>query len=187
MMIKEAGSLTAKFDYVFHEGGMVAIVDVRKAGNGHYLLWWVAGITTAKRLAMAFQAQFALDVATPNDADAKVADLAPAIFAIAQESLLAGGVKPVPLLDKPGLPKDLASTFFKYFEAEKLLETKGLELNVSTGLQYEFCQLLNVSKPVEFMAEYLNLPVTTVRQRITWARNKGVLPKMRSQGVKLDA
>lgn len=166
---------------------MVAIVEVRRDGPTYRALWWVAGLTDEGRLAIGYQAQFALPISNPLEAELHLGSVAPSIFGITKASLSAGGVKPIPLMDGPEITKALAAEFLNVFESEKLFETKGLELNVSTGLQYEFCQLLKVSKPVEFMAEYLNLPVTTVRQRITWARNKGVLPKMRSQGVKLDA
>jgi len=75
----------------------------------------------------------------------------------------------------------------KSFELEGLFVSKDMELNVSTGLQYEFCQLLKVPKPIEFLATYLGVPVTTVRQRITWARNKGVLEKQRKEMGEKDA
>lgn len=186
-LIRQPFSLDAKFDHVLLHEGMVAIVEIRKQGAKFYSVWWVAGLTEQQRLAVAYQGQFALNVSSPAEADSKVESAALGIFAIAKDSLSAGGVKPVPLLDSPELPKALATTFLNFFQSEGLFELQAMELNVSTGLQYEFCQLLKVSKPVEFLAAYLNVPVTTVRQRITWARNKGILPKLRNVGGENDA
>lgn len=178
-LIREAVSLTAKFDYVLMHEDMVAIVEVKAAGQNYYTVWWVAGLTPQKRLAVAFQAQFALDITDPKNADRHIEEAAKPVFSLARESLVGGGVRPIPLMDGKELPKALASTFLYAFESQGLFKPEVMELNLSTGLQYEFCQLLKVSKPVEFLAEYLKVPVTTVRQRITWARNKGVLPKLR--------
>lgn len=178
-LIREPFSLTAKFDYVLHHEQMVAIVEVRKLGDTYSALWWVSGLTGAGRLAVAFQAQFALPISSHVHSEPFVLKAAPVIFEIAKDSLAGGGVKPVPLMDSKELPKALASTFIRAFELVKLFQSEGMELNQSTGLQYEFCQLLKVPKPVEFLASFLGVPVSTVRQRITWARNKGVLSKQR--------
>lgn len=178
-LIREPVSLSAKFDYVLLQDNMVAIVDLKKAGTNCYSLWWVAGLTSQNRLSVAYQAQFALSAGDMNSAEEKITSVSGSIFEIARDSLDSGGVKPIPLLDDHATPRALASTFLFAFESQGLFQTEGMELNVSAGLQYEFCQLLKVSKPVEFLAEYLKVPVGTMRQRLTWARNKGVIPKLR--------
>ena len=180
-LIQQPFSRLAKFDYVLLEENMVAIVEIRQDAGVYSALWWVAGLTASKRLGVGLQAQFALPVANPKDADRHVFDAADSLFKLAKNSLDGGGVSPVRLMESLDLPKKLAATFLEAFEQEKLFVTQGLELNASTGLQYEFCQLLKVPKPVEFLADHLNVPVTTVRQRITWARNKGVLEKQRNR------
>lgn len=186
-LIREPSSLTAKFDYVLLQDDMVAIVEMKKNGVGCHTLWWVAGLTPSSRLAVAYQAQFSMAIDNTNEADEKVAGAAKAIFEAARESLDCGGVRPISLMDGHEPPRALASTFLFAFQSLGLFESKSMELNVSTGLQYEFCQLLKVSKPVEFLAEYLQLPVSTVRQRLTWARNKGVIPKLRTTGATSNA
>lgn len=178
-LIREPRSLSAKFDLVLLMDDMVAIVELKKSEGSIYSLWWVAGLTSEHRLAVAYQAQFALAASDTRSAERKVTAAAGSIFALARESLAAGGVAPIPLMNSLDQPRALASTFLYAFESQGLFQSHRMELNVSTGLQYQFCQTLNVSKPIEFLANYLQVPVTTVRQRITWARNKGVLPKRR--------
>jgi hypothetical protein len=186
-LIREALSLSAKFDLVLLSEDMVAIIELKKSGTRIYSFWWVAGLTSEQRLAVAYQSQFALKASDTRSAEERVKDAAIAIFALARESLDAGGVTPIPLMGSLEQPKALASTFLYAFESQGLFRSQMMELNVSTGLQYQFCQMLKVSKPVEFLAEYLGVPVTTVRQRITWARNKGVLPKRRDLNGEANA
>jgi hypothetical protein len=186
-VIQQPFSLTAKFDYVLLEEKMVAIVEIRHEAGVYSALWWVAGLISGKRLGVGLQAQFALPISNPQDADQYVVDAAAAIFNLAKDSLAGGGVSPVRLMESLDLPRKLATTFLKAFEMEQVFMTQGVELNFSTGLQYEFCQLLKVPKPVEFLAAYLDVPVTTVRQRITWARNKGVLEKQRKASGAVNA
>ncbi len=186
-LIEQPFSLTAKFDYVLLEDKMVAIVEIRHEAGVYSALWWVAGLTLGKRLGVGLQAQFALPISDPKNADQYVSDASAAIFGLAKVSLASGGVRPVRLMESLDLPKKLATAFLRAFELENLFTTQGIELNVSTGLQYEFCQSLKVPKPVEFLASYLDVPVSTVRQRITWARNKGVLDKQRKVRGDRDA
>ena len=186
-VIQQPFSLTAKFDHVLLEEQMVAIVEIRKDSDIYSALWWVAGLTNDGRLGVGLQAQFAFPISNPDEAEVFVQDAASSIFRLAKQSLEGGGVRPVRLMESLELPKQLATTFLKSFELEGLFVSKDMELNVSTGLQYEFCQLLKVPKPIEFLATYLGVPVTTVRQRITWARNKGVLEKQRKEMGEKDA
>jgi hypothetical protein len=181
-LIQQPFSRLAKFDYVLLEENMVAIVEIRQEAGVFSALWWVAGLTASKRLGVGLQAQFALPVAKPKDADRHVFDAADSLFKLAKNSVDGGGVSPVRLMESLDLPKSSRQhSWGGAFEQEKLFVTQGLELNASTGLQYEFCQLLKVPKPVEFLADHLDVPVTTVRQRIAWARNKGVLEKQRNR------
>jgi hypothetical protein len=178
--IEQPFSLTAKFDHVLLEDRMVAIVEIRRSAAIYTALWWVAGLKNDGHLGVALQAQFAIPMSNPSEARSYILDAAGSIFNLSRQSLEGGGVSPIRLMESLELPKKLASTFLEAFEKQGLFVSQGMELNVSTGLQYEFCQLLKVPKPVEFLSTYLGLPVSTVRQRITWARNKGVLPKQRT-------
>ena len=173
---KKSRSLTASdIELVLED---IAIVAELKVVDGVVASqWWVTGLTKRGTLALLLQLQLGLEGKDEAEARAACEALVPTISKLAKSSASAGGLN-APLVLPHALRKEqFALTHLQLLDVAGVIKNASVELAQQTALQYQLCNALGVTKKVELLAEFLAVPVSTVRRRLARARDLGFLVK----------
>lgn len=170
------------FEKDFYQGKMVATVQLRQTVEGFSATWWVSGPGELWMLRLLLELQMQIttqDLATAIKRCELLVDQH--IFQLATYSSLSGGLRSLAPENSPELRNALA---VKHLEAHKKLENflPSLGDAFSTIQLYMVAKGFGVKSPVNFVANYLSLPTSTINRRLARARDKGQVAKER-QGV----
>ena len=104
------------------------------------------------------------------------------ILDLARNSAVAGGLKTALVLPDAINRLAFARAHMRLLDQAFLLGSANSALSVRTSRQYELCRSFGVTSAVQFIADFENVPISTIRRRLSKARDLGYIPKTRELG-----
>jgi hypothetical protein len=167
------------FDLTRIDSGRVTTGEFKKLNGGFIGYWWTSGLNSANQLTLLCELQIAW-----ASSDERPETFAEVIYSnhVAPLAEMASGVRTT---------LELAPVFEPHFRAALLTEHLAHHLQignysdandglvVSIAKQYQLAYSLVASTPIEFLAAWNEVPVSTIRKRIERARIEGLIPTKR--------
>lgn len=167
------------FDFTRIESGRVTTGEFKKLNGGFIGYWWTSGLNAKNQLTLLCELQIAW-----ASSDELPETSAEGIYTnhVAPLADMASGVRTT---------LELAPIFEPHFRAALLTEHLAHHLQIgnysdaSDGLvmsiakQYQLADSLVASTPIEFLAAWNEVPVSTIRKRIERARLEGLIATKR--------
>jgi hypothetical protein len=176
---KQTCSPKALYDFELVTNGMAIVVEFKMFGGGIASQWWVTGLNSTGDVALLLQMQLGLSGNSEEDATMSCEEILPSVVALAKSSASAGGLNSPLVLPPTWSKAQFALAHLRLLGVAGVINNSGGELAQATALQYQLCNALGITKQVELMAEFLGVPVSTVRRRLAKARDLGYLQKRR--------
>ena len=176
---KQTCSPKALYDFEQVTDGMAIVVEFKLQGGCIASQWWVTGLNAMGDVALLLQMQLGLQGLDEQEAAKSCQEILSSVVALAKSSASAGGLNSPLVLPPTWSKAQFALAHLRLLSVAGVINNSGGELAQATALQYQLCNALGVTKQVEVMAEFLGVPVSTVRRRLAKARDLGYLQKRR--------
>ena len=171
---KQTCSPKALYDFEQVTEGMAIVVEFKLQGGGIASQWWVTGLNAMGDVALLLQMQLELAGNSEEEATISCEQILPSVVALARSSASAGGLSSPLVLPPTWSKSQFALAHLRLLSVAGVINNSGGELAQATALQYQLCNALGITKQVELMAEFLRVPVSTVRRRLAKARDLGL-------------
>jgi hypothetical protein len=173
----------SRAEMLIRDDQLVATVDVEKNPDGFNLDWWVSGSTRNGELRLLLRFQVAI---TDAKAFTEVMTMCENYWEkelreMAWGSAIAGGIPD--LASPPGVAvrRDHVRVHLKEHDELGNLDQGDLRVFVRTLHQYQLVKSFGYKSAQPLIAEFENLPLSTVVKRLSMARDSGLLPKQASK------
>lgn len=177
--IKQVSSPRALYDLELIEGSVVAVVELKLIEGVMVSHWWVSGLTSNQNISLLLQLQTGLKSSNEKDALVECKQIKPLILELARNSASAGGLKTALVLPDAMNRIAFARAHMRLLDQAFLLGSASSELSVRTSRQYELCRSFGVTSAVQFIADFEEVPISTIRRRLSKARDLGYIAKTR--------
>jgi hypothetical protein len=167
-------------DFVFTSGEIAALVEVKTSGGSPVTSWWVAGPTRLGSTVLLLHMQIALTGETDMDVFEECKKHAKKIIDLSKVSALAGGLREPALSTDAATREMLADMMLKVLGSLNRADASN-SLAKSTAQNYELAKSFDITKVVEFVARFEQVPVTTIQRRLASARDSGFIQKQRNR------
>jgi DNA-binding transcriptional ArsR family regulator len=107
----------------------------------------------------------------------------PIILKLARKSAIAGGLKSALTLPEALDRTAFALAHLRLLDEASLLGDRQAELSVRTSRQYELCKSFGITTAVQLISDFEQVPISTIRRRLSKARDLGLIIKTRKSRV----
>jgi len=177
--LNQARSPRALYDLELIEGTVVAVVELKRIEGVMASHWWVSGLTEDGKASLLLQLQTGLTSLNEKGALVECQQMKPIILKLAKKSALAGGLKSALVLPEASDRTAFALAHMRLLEQASLLGDRQSELSVRTSRQYELCKSFGITSAVQFISDFEQVPISTIRRRLAKARDRGFIKKTR--------
>jgi len=173
----------SRAEMLIRDDHFVATIDVEKTPEGFILDWWVSGTTKNGELRLLLRFQIALADAQAFSEVMIICEnfWEKELREMAWGSANAGGIPD--LASPPGVAvrRDHVRVHLKEHDELGNLDQGDLRVYVRTLRQYQLVKSFGYKSAQPLIAEFENLPLSTVVKRLSMARDSGLLPKQASK------
>jgi len=169
------------FDFAFAAERLVGVVQIARDELGYVSQWWVSGFATTKRFGLLLQVQIAVAGETEFEALVAVRDLIPTILLLAKKSAETGGVTSPFISPEPQIRKRFVLEHLEVAFSSGIFESIKNDLMLQTAIEYGLCTSFGLNSQIETLAEFHNLPTSTISRRVARARDLGLIAKPRQE------
>jgi hypothetical protein len=177
--LNQARSPRALYDLELIEGTVVGVVELKRVEGVMASHWWVSGLTEGGNASLLLQLQTGLTSLNEKEALAECQAMKPIILKLARKSAIAGGLKSALVLPEALDRTAFALAHMRLLEQASLLGDRQSELSVRTSRQYELCKSFGITTAVQLISEFEQVPISTIRRRLSKARDLGLIIKTR--------
>jgi hypothetical protein len=177
--LNQARSPRALYDLELIEGTVVGVVELKRVEGVMASHWWVSGLTEGGNASLLLQLQTGLTSLNEKEALAECQAMKPIILKLARKSAIAGGLKSALVLPEAVDRTAFALAHLRLLEQASLLGDRQSELSVRTSRQYELCKSFGITTAVQLISEFEQVPISTIRRRLSKARDLGLIIKTR--------
>lgn len=168
------------FDFSQVEDGRVTIAEFKQTGQAIMSYWWVSGLNASGELVLLVELQLSLPTAKwkPEEFGLEVyrnhinplAELASQVMEpLALTSLYELGFRTALLTEHLRIHRDLGN-----------FSDEGDGVVASLAKQYQLASSFGLSTAIEFLADWNEVPVSTIKKRLERARLQGLVRRKRS-------
>lgn len=180
--LNQARSPRALYDLELIEGTVVGVVELKRVEGVMASHWWVSGLTEGGNASLLLQLQTGLTSQNEKEALAECQAMKPMILKLARKSAIAGGLKSALVLPEAVDRTAFALAHMRLLEQASLLGDRQSELSVRTSRQYELCKSFGITTAVQLISDFEEVPISTIRRRLSKARDMGLIKKTRKVG-----
>jgi DNA-binding transcriptional ArsR family regulator len=181
--LKQARSPRALYDLELIEGTVVAVVELKRVEGVMASHWWVSGLTEGGNASLLLQLQTGLTSLDEKGALEECQQMKPIILKLARKSAIAGGLKSALTLPEALDRTAFALAHLRLLDEASLLGDRQAELSVRTSRQYELCKSFGITTAVQLISDFEQVPISTIRRRLSKARDLGLIIKTRKSRV----
>lgn len=170
-------------ELLIRDGNFVATVDFLRQENSFTFDWWVSGITRNGQLRLLIRFQFSIpDLKTNFDA-LEVAESfwERSIRELAWTSANAEGIPDLPSPPSVETRRDHVKIHLREHSELGNLDNDDPRAYARTFRSYQLVKSFGYKSPQPLIAEFENVPLTTISRRLSMARDAGLLPKQTSK------
>lgn len=166
-------------DLAFIDNGQVVTVAVWKKQDYYYSNWWVSGLTKAGELRFLAGLELAIPATSYVEAENACGEIykefVRPLVSLGQQS---NGIPEPRVLPPVDVRKELALTHLRYHDLAGTITQFASGKRERAAFQFQLIKSFGYSAATPLMAEYEDVPKTTIVKRLWLAREAGLLPKM---------
>ena len=169
-------SLIANADFLWTERGFVLTAELKQANGVFHVEWLMSGMSSTATLSVLAQLRSACPGSNEREATQYIQASCRIAFDFCLEMHKLGGS--AALISQDGFSREqvLAAHLKAHMQNAEIFDSQS-GINVRTLRQYEFCKSAGITKYVEYLAKFEEVPVSTIRRRIDKCRQLGWLTK----------
>jgi len=179
---KQARSPRALYDFELIEGNIVAVVELKQIDGVMASYWWVSGLTEGGNVSLLLQLQTGLTALGEREALVECQQMDKMVIELSRNSAKAGGLKTALVLPEAINRTAFAMAHMRLLDEASLLGDRRSELSTRTARQYELCKSFGITTVVQVISDFENVPISTIRRRLSKARDLGFIIKIRKSG-----
>jgi hypothetical protein len=159
-------------------GDFVVSIQVRQSAEGFSGTWWVSGPGHKGMIRLLLEIQMQLSGEILEEAMSVAKGMVePHILRLAKLSSIAGGMRVLAPENDAALRLQLAEKHIHFHKRTEGFYVEG-EANAETVQLYFLAKGFGVKSPVNYVAKYLDVPISTITRRLARARDEGLIPKL---------